>query len=244
LPQVVIPVNKTIVKTEEPKKEIKQPEEIKVEVKKVEPEIKPKPIYNDTIDLRRDLITKDVVYTTKMPLYAIQLGAFKRSVPTATSFPGIKNVHSFIDTNNMVRYVVGNCATKSHAEAIRRVIAEKGYNDAFIVDINQAAKYKEEIVYLNNPKRNGNVIYKIQVGVFSGKIPDEIAERYTKIEGITEKVDGQLTYLLVGNFKDYASADEFKKSNILNVISDAFVVAFLDGKKISIKEANEIKSEK
>ncbi|MES2836616.1 MAG: hypothetical protein V4667_03755 [Bacteroidota bacterium] len=244
LPQVVIPVNKPIVKTEEPKKEIKQPEEIKAEVKKVEPEIKPKPIYNDTIDLRRDLITKDVVYTTKMPLYAIQLGAFKRSVPTATSFPGIKNVHSFIDTNNLVRYVVGNCATKSHAEAIRRVIAEKGYNDAFIVDINQAAKYKEEIVYLNNPKRSGNVIYKVQVGVFSGKIPDEIAERYTKIEGITEKVDGQLTYLLVGNFKDYTSADEFKKSNILNVISDAFVVAFLDGKKISIKEANEIKSEK
>lgn len=244
LTQVVIPVNKPIIKTEPIKQEVKPVEIVKVEVIKIEPNVKPKPVYNDTIDLRRDIITKDVVYTTKMPLYAIQLGAFKRSVPTATSFPGIKNVHSFIDTNNMVRYVVGNCATKSHAEAIRRVIAEKGYNDAFIVDINQAAKYKEEILYLNNPKRNGNVVYKIQVGVFSGKIPDEIAQRYTKIEGIVEKTDEQLTYLLVGNFKDYTLADEFKKSTILPIVGDAFVVAFLDGKKISIKEANEIKSEK
>lgn len=188
------------------------------------------------------VVTKHVEYSTGFPLYGVQLGAFKEVVPVAR-FKDLKNVEAFMDKDGLIRYVVGHFGIYSQAESLLKVIKEKGYPDAFVVNTNNARKFADEVISIDNVniKRTlkGKLEYRIQIGAFKEEVPQELASRYLEIEGIDELREGEITYLTVGNYATYDEAKAYQQGIKDMGISDAFVIALNNGKKISLQEAKD-----
>jgi len=183
----------------------------------------------------QEIKTQRLEYSTQSPLYGVQLGAFKEAVPVSR-FSGLKNVDAFMDKSGWIRYVVGHFSIYSQAEKLQKIIQEKGYTDAFVVNVNQEKKFGDEVVSVNNVNIKANAIgkveYRIQIGAFNEQIPTESAELYFKIEGIEEHREQEVTYLTVGKFKTYAEAKAYSQGIIDVGLVDAFVIA-ISGKKNS-----------
>ena len=183
----------------------------------------------------QEIKTQRLEYSTQSPLYGVQLGAFKEAVPVSR-FSELKNVDAFMDKSGWIRYVVGHFSIYSQAEKLQKIIQEKGYTDAFVVNVNQEKKFGDEVVSVNNVNIKANAIgkveYRIQIGAFNEQIPTESAELYFKIEGIEEHREQEVTYLTVGKFKTYAEAKAYSQGIIDVGLVNAFVIA-ISGEKNS-----------
>jgi tetratricopeptide (TPR) repeat protein len=208
--------------------------ELKKEVKPADPIVKKDPMVG--------MVTKTISYTTKSPLWGVQIGAFSEVIPTSR-FDNVKNVDAFVDKKGLIRYVVGHFSYKQQAESLLEVIKESGIPDAFIVDVNDNTKFNESIVSVNNIniKRGiiGKVTFKVQIGAFKKDVPQELANKYLTVDNIQEINYEGLTLLLVGNFENYDEALKYKDQLVNEGVNEAFIVAFNNGKKIPIKEAKE-----
>ena len=95
---------------------------------------------------------------------------------------------------------------------------------------------KKEVVVLktNNIKNDLNLLYKIQIGTFLRSMLNN--KQFTDLNAEEEKINGTFKYFVdAGNSK--IEADRLK-INLRNLgFKGAFIVAFLDGKQISTKEA-------
>jgi len=180
----------------------------------------------------KQLVTKDVTYTTKASLYGVQVGAFVQSLPD-NNFPNLKNVHSFIDNDGVVRYVIGSFIFKQQAENLKKAVIEAGYKDAFIVDVNKEKKFSKEVILGDNTRKNNDKKrYTVQIGAFITEVSKKQAKNYMKIEGIKELQDGELTILTVGNFKNFNQAEKQKQKLLEEGITGCFVIAVENGKKV------------
>lgn len=81
------------------------------------------------------------------------------------------------------------------------------------------------------------VIFKVQIGAFRNKDLSKYLNNSKNFSGDTDS-DGTRKYTL-GAFTDYWEADNFKKYLREMGVKDAWVVAYKDGTRISIKEALE-----
>lgn len=194
-------------------------------------------------DPRKTLVTKEIVFTTSSPLWAVQVGAFAKNVPS-TDFPNLKNVQSFIDNDGMIRYVIGNSTYRSIAESLKKEVIEVGYKDAFIVDVNKEKKYSKEVLHKEKRKKTGKVEYRVQIGAFRNKIPEDLAKEFLKIDDVKETKQGDLTILTAGKFKTYPEAEELKKKLIAQGLNGPFVIPFVNGQKITFKEADDYLNKK
>lgn len=191
----------------------------------------------------KNLITKEVEYTTTNNLYGVQVGAFKELVPIREEFFNLKNVEAFIDKDNVVRYVVGHFGIKKQAESLLEVIRDLGYKDAFVVDVNQESRFSREVIIVDHISfkagLQGKVYYSVQIGAFSNtdSIPENLAKLYVKIEDLKEIPDAGLIILTSGHFETYEDAVVHRDKMMKMGIIDAFVVAFNQGRKISLKSA-------
>lgn len=220
--------------------EEKAGQEIMAEViqERTEPQIKERLIpFSDWDKLR----TKEVNFTTLSSQYGIQVAALIDLRPTR-EFENLKNVEVYVDENGIFRYVIGRFPYRQQAESLLEKIRERGYADAFIVDVNQPL-YGTEVVGLGNTNINwhidGKVDFRVQVGAFSAIVPGAVAMKYLEIEDIRENQQNGLTILTVGNFNRYEEAAAYREELKGKGIEDAFVVAFNYGNKIPLKEAKE-----
>ena len=83
-------------------------------------------------------------------------------------------------------------------------------------------------------------VFKVQIGAYSKDVPVNVVNELIALAGQgieTTKNDAGLTVYTVGNFTKYSEAEA--KKNELNTkgLSDAFVVAYVDGKRVSVSEA-------
>ena len=86
------------------------------------------------------------------------------------------------------------------------------------------------------------IIYKVQVGAFRNPISQDLFKGFAPLMG--EKVgNGGITRYTAGLFLEFNSADQAKEEIRALGYSDAFVVAFKDGKRINIAEARNNQSE-
>jgi len=205
------------------------------------------PSVDETIPLsERNVVTKRVEYSTKTPLYAVQVGAFSRLAPM-WKFDNLSNVDAFVDDEGMIRYVIGHLTYVSQANVLLKAVWAAGYEDAFIVDINSKKqytgdRYTDAIVSVDDvsfkAKLSGKVDYRVQVGAFKESIPEDLVQLYLSLDGIKENVSNGLTSLTVGTFTDYNSAAEQRKALEEVGIPGAFVVAYNYARKIPLDEAN------
>jgi hypothetical protein len=79
------------------------------------------------------------------------------------------------------------------------------------------------------------VYYKVQVGAFRKDIPQNLYDEFAPISG--ESLSNGITRYTAGFFVQYNNADQVKKEIRSLGYSDAFVVAFRDGKRIPLYEA-------
>ncbi|HPS83105.1 MAG TPA: hypothetical protein PLA88_02230, partial [Bacteroidales bacterium] len=86
-------------------------------------------------------------------------------------------------------------------------------------------------------------VFKVQIGAYSKDVPVNVVNELIALAGQgieTTKNDAGLTVYTVGNFSKYSDAEA--KKNELNTkgLTDAFVVAYIDGKRVSVSEARKI----
>lgn len=191
----------------------------------------------------KNVITKEIEYTTQNPLYGVQVGAFKELVPIREEFTQLKNVEAFMDHDQVIRYVVGHFGNKKQAESLLELIRDQGYKDAFIVDVNKESRFSREVVIVDQmsfkAEIGGRVNYAVQVGAFSNtdSIPEHLAKLYLQMEDLKEIPDAGLIVLSVGNYKNYQEAS-LRRDQLVKVgILDAFVIAINKDRKISLKAA-------
>jgi hypothetical protein len=181
------------------------------------------------------VVTRPLPFSTQSVLYGVQVGALVK--PTYTvNFPGLKNVGVYVDENGIYRYVIGNLTFRSQAERLLREVRLAGYPDAFIVDINNPERYKEEVVLLNELSIHrqlvGDVEFRVQIGAFAEALPEHLAQLYFQLEGLREVPTSDLTLLTVGSFTTYTLAQNEKDRLGALGFKDAFVTAFNQGQRI------------
>ena len=103
--------------------------------------------------------------------------------------------------------------------------------DVFYIGENGSGNSKVQY----NPQMPRGVVYKVQVGAFSKRIPDDLYGNMDPVMG--EDLGNGLVRYSAGMFMSYGSANEAKALVRSKGYSDAFVVAFIDGKRVSIREA-------
>jgi len=196
--------------------------------------------------LERNVVTKKIEYSTRTPLFAVQIGAYSRLVPI-WRFEGLKNVDAFMDNSGLIRYVIGHFTYVSQANMLLKQIWAAGYEDAFIVNINDAKKYRterysESVVSVDDvsfkAEIRGKVDYRIQLGAFRESIPEELVQLYLKLEGIRESSDKGLTILTRGSYPTYEQAAMERRILADMGIPKPFIVAYNYSRKVSIAEAN------
>ena len=229
-------IEKTAALSKEQEASLEIAQEIKTE--RNEPQIKERLIPFDDWD---ELRTREVIYTTMTSLYGIQVAALIDLKPTR-DFENLKNVEVYVDENGIFRYVIGRFPYKKQAESLLAKIRERGYEDAFIVDVNRP-NYEQEVLGVGAENINwhiqGSVDFRVQVGAFRTIVSSSVAEKYLEVDGIKENQQNDLVILTVGNFAQYDQAAAYREELKSIGIEDAFVVSFNLGNKIPLKEAKE-----
>lgn len=135
-----------------------------------------------------------------------------------------------------------NSATNSQeTEEFLYKVPSKVNTDIFVKETTSQPVYtiQNPIPIVN--KLPGGLVFKVQVGAFRNPIPPETFKGFAPITG--EKTGSGLTRYTAGYFKDFAPADN-AKGQIRNLgYSDAFVVAYLNGERISIARARQMLAE-
>jgi hypothetical protein len=91
------------------------------------------------------------------------------------------------------------------------------------------------------------IVFKVQIGAFSQEVPLEIANKFLKIakKGIKNyKDENGLTIYTVGKYATYEEADKSRQEVAAEGLPDAFIVAYADGKKIPVDEAQKLNGNK
>jgi cell division protein FtsN len=97
---------------------------------------------------------------------------------------------------------------------------------------------------MQKTKKTNNIKYKVQIGAYSKALPAYVERMYNKLS-VLRKIDhytddnGIVVYT-VGNVDNFDDAVQLQKQIRQEGIKDAFVVAYNNGKRITLSEAREI----
>ena len=123
-------------------------------------------------------------------------------------------------------------AFRSYKESVE-VKEEKVEQDTSISEITQN-NIKLEKIDVDKEESQINLIFKVQIGTYLKSMLDQ--KEFVNLNAEEVKINGTYKYFIIsGNDKN--EADKLKNNLRENGFNGAFVVAFLDGKRISTKEA-------
>jgi hypothetical protein len=104
----------------------------------------------------------------------------------------------------------------------------------FVINNNQAAYNDNKRIPVSSKLPEG-LVFKVQIGAFRNPIPQNHFKGFAPI--MAEDAGNDITRYTAGLFKTFNMANEAKSSIRSIGYADAFVVAFLNGKRININEA-------
>ena len=85
------------------------------------------------------------------------------------------------------------------------------------------------------------LVYRVQVGAFAKPIPEALFKEFTPVTG--EKLDNGITRYLAGYFGNRQKVLDAQRDIRALGYTDAFVVAYCDGKRISLAEARQLEEQ-
>ncbi|MBP6390926.1 MAG: PD40 domain-containing protein [Flavobacteriales bacterium] len=108
-------------------------------------------------------------------------------------------------------------------------------NDVFAVMNNPVPR--AEPIPIEAPMPTG-LVFKVQIGAFRDPVPQQLFNDLSPVTG--ERTANGLMRYTAGMFVNFDNADEAKASVRDRGYRDAFVVAYLDGKRITLREARDL----
>jgi len=149
--------------------------------------------------------------------------------------------NEFGGIENQIRNIGGILANKD-----KEIEALKAKLDS-LRNAAQTASASTDPVYGNSANTGGNpnedytkgLVFKVQVGdINEAKLNGEVFQNAEGQYSVEKDEDGKLKYTL-GYFRSYEEANEFKKNLRKINIKIAWIVAYKDGKKQSMKEVKQ-----
>ncbi|MFM1854464.1 MAG: hypothetical protein RL164_1782 [Bacteroidota bacterium] len=183
-------------------------------------------------------------------VFRVQVGAFRKPIP-AGKFTEFSPVDGRVLANGLTVVMAGYFRSSTDAINQRNVIRRLGYADAFVVAYNGCERLNyAAAVQLEGSNKGTNtqqvrksvfetpgegLYYTVQVGVYNRPLLSE------KQLGLPELIEaqtakGQYRYAS-GRFAQLAAAKERQRLAVQKGITDAFIVAYYQGKRISLAEA-------
>lgn len=178
-------------------------------------------------------------FSTQAVLYGVQVGALHQPKMTR-NFRGINNIDMYVDMKGVYRYVIGRYNFQSQAHKQLQAVKQAGYADAFVVQVTDTTRYPLRVVAIDQhspqAKVRGAVYYQIQLAAYPvGASPSP--RIYELVDSVEQVQADSLKLLAVGRFKSYGKAIEKRDEIRLRGISDAFIIAMNENRKIALEEA-------
>ena len=213
---------------------------------------------NSTKNKSSDEFVKVIEPNDNSPTFRVQIGAFNRKIKKSI-FKDIPNVVGIKGDDGLYRFFSGSYTDKSQAASHKVDLTLTGYNDAFIVAFQNGKRitlkeagfevkkdFSENLELSSTPSENPidseMVRFKIQVGAFKEKVPEDILDNFKKlgnVKAITNAGQGYTKYYM-GDFMDYSNALIFRKKLVANGLIDCFVVGEFKNNIITSKEARDL----
>ncbi len=187
----------------------------------------------------------------------VQLGAYTKPLSKKV-FKAVNNLIEIKTEDGLYKYMSGSFTSFDDAAKYKLEMVLNGYTGAFItaykdgkrVSLKEAGATpikKEDVLETSDNTQVSGVSkdlvkFRVQVGVFKNQPPDDKLAIFAKLTDVTgEKTASGLTRYVVGSFKSYKAADDYKNEIIKTYgISNPFVVALFNNEYISIPEALEL----
>ena len=189
------------------------------------------------------------------PTFRVQIGAFNRKIKKSV-FRGIPNVVGIRGDDGLYRFFSGSYSDKSKAASHKIDLSLSGYNDAFLVAFQDGKRitlkeagfevsenFNEDLEVSSNASENPidpeMIRFRVQVGAFREKVPEDILANFKKIGSVMAKTNaGQgYTKYYMGDFMNYKNVLKFRTKLYDNGLVDCFIVGEFQNKIITSREA-------
>ena len=196
-------------------------------------------------------------------LYRVQIGAFKMLIKN-NSFSGLSPINAEKTGNGYYRYTAGNYNEYNTANNVKNELRKIGYRDAYVVCYYNGKRIsRSESLSMSKTNENTDIVAN-QTSSLIVNTP-EIKKELTKINGLlftiqiglyNKQINGESILNLKPIYSDMAPNGLYRYTagiynNIDNIlkdrkrvadeigIKDAFISAYLNGKRISFNEGKE-----
>ncbi len=238
-----------------------EPAIVKIKNGKIK-EVKLNLVFDDiSIKNLTDLKEKTKQIKTDEVVFRVQLGAYREKIDM-NIFQGV-NTLSFPTSGGITKYVTGSFITYQQAYIHKIDMRKMGFTGSFVVaykdgkrikvtDLVNQEKYQkvkesvspieqelkkvvEPVKETQTQRKETKLSFKVQIGAYKG---DEMADKLAEFTNLEMEVYGQYKRYISGDFNSYAEADNYKKEIIAKGFSEAYVVAYNNGKRVETPGSN------
>lgn len=170
--------------------------------------------------------------------YKVQLASGKNKVRTySRNFKGLKNVER-VKVEGGYKYYLSKYKTKTEANIALQLAKKKGYSSAFIVafDTDGSIANPKKIVEIKEETTQEKVLFKVQIASSTKKISTE-PKNFHGLSGVEAVKVGDYYKYYYGKTTDLEKAKTYLKTAKNKKYNSAFLVAILNNKRITLKEA-------
>lgn len=204
-------------------------------------------------DIENRIITVGEKSKAKPKTYKVQIGAFTEAIDAdlVDKFLGISDVEINSYNDSLTVITVGDYTDLPEAVQRKMMLTKEGFDAAIVVEEDDNGKFVSVGDEANNmnvddvqtsPINSQGLLFRVQLGAFSKRLPKG---SYNNLKDIIELKadDGLYKYLYPNSYKTVEEAAKQKINLAITYgVKDAFIVAYKDGKRITLKEAGVITS--
>ena len=185
---------------------------------------------------------------TNETTYRIQVGAFNQELSDEV-FSGVKNVISFTGKDGLIRYMAGSFVEYKDAIDYKAQMKARGFEDAFIVTYKNGERISLNVAIKteNNPVSEAviedvvNLEFTVQIMVAKASVSAAELKKMSKLGKIDKEAEGTEMYrYFSGTYEVLEDANIQLEKAKLAGYTDAFIVTYKDGERITLQEAKKL----
>jgi len=220
-------------------------------------EVEAKEIIKDSSTVSdQDDVVKNKIDESNSTVYRVQIGAFNVNL-SEKIFEGVENVVSFKGNDGLVRYMTGSFDNYSDAINYRSQMRSRGFEDAFVVTFKEGKRVSlsKSITKKKNPKtlnkksiqkqikvenkkeKNVDLKFYVQIGIFPEVLSANDLSMMSEINNVKKQASGSFYKYISDEYGEYSLAASQLQMIKSTGFEDAFIIATLNGKEISLEKA-------
>ena len=204
---------------------------------------------------KEDAVKKEIDFSNST-VYRVQIGAFNVNL-SEKIFQGVDNVVSFKGNDGLVRYMTGSFDNCSDAINYRHQMRSRGFEDAFVVTFKDGKRVplsksiskkkapkilkkksvKKEVKLESKKEKNVDLKFYVQIGIFPEILSADDLSMMSEINNVRKQASGSFYKYLSDEYGEYSLAASQLQMIKSTGFKDAFIIATLNGKEISLKKA-------